>query len=496
MKNKLSQQTLAGLNGFIKENLGLRFTKETYLDLERGLNAAARELGFNGSSELAEIILKGSLTAAQTEILANNLTIGETYFFREKSTFNALENNILPDLLEEKRNSNRTISILSAGCATGEEPYSISILVNRLLPDINEWNIKIAAVDLNQRFIEKAARAEYSQWSFRNTPRWLKPNYFVKLENGTFKLNDNIKKIVKFHRVNLASGDADKLLLNYLPFDLIFCRNVLMYFDSELQDRVVQNFHTWLNDEGWLIVSVTEISQIIFSNFKPVIIDDSVLYQKSKPQPIKPSKEFSEPSFKEYLPGSYEYPEEMKDGFDITEPDTAHTDILTEEHNAIDNAAELFHNGDVDTAAEIISNYLLDNINSSKAYSLLAKIEANRGNLKSALNYCSKAIVHDKLNYSHYLLSSTILQELGEFDEALKSLKQTIFLEPNSILAYVALGNLSYLTGKETEAVKYFMNARELLANYQDDNLIPDTEGMTAGRLREIIQETLEKLNA
>jgi chemotaxis protein methyltransferase CheR len=486
MKNKLSQQTLAGLSGFVKENLGLRFTKETYLDLERGLNAAARELGFNRSGELAEVILTGTLTAAQTEILANNLTIGETYFFRERITFNALEHKILPDLLKEKQDSNRRISILSAGCATGEEPYSISILLNRLLPDINEWNIKIAAVDLNQRFIEKAIRGEYSQWSFRNTPRWLKPNYFVKIENGLFKLNANIKKYVSFHRINLTSDDAGKLLLNYLPFDLIFCRNVLMYLDKELQDKVVKNFDAWLNAESWLIVSVTEISHIIFSNFKPVAINDAVLYQKTNLQPFNLNRDFREPSFEEYLPGSYEYPEEPND----------RNDIQIEELDSIDDAAKLYLNGDIDTAAEIISNYLLDNINSSKAYALFAKIEANRGNLKSALNYCGKAIVHDKLNYSHYLLNSTILQELGEFEEALKSLKQTIFLEPNSILAYVALGNLSYLTGKETESSKYFSNAMELLANYQPNDLIPDSEGMTAGRLHEIVKDTLEKLNA
>src|SRR3989338_3482902 len=186
MINTISKQLLSQLSELITPLMGLYFPETRWSDLERGIISAARELGFADIEAFITWLGSTPLTKNHVEILANHITVGETYFFRDKESFQVIENRILPELLRSRRESEKRLRIWSAGCCTGEEPYSIAILLSRMIPDLRDWNISILATDINARFLEKASRGVYSEWSFRDAPPGIRETFFRKTGQGRF----------------------------------------------------------------------------------------------------------------------------------------------------------------------------------------------------------------------------------------------------------------------------------------------------------------------
>ncbi|MDE2258962.1 MAG: protein-glutamate O-methyltransferase CheR, partial [Betaproteobacteria bacterium] len=226
----LSDALLSQLSDFLESHIGLHFPKERWRDLERGIAAASRESGHLQTETFVDWLLSAPLTRTQIEGLASHLTVGETYFFREKRSLEIFEEQILPELVRARGETERHLRIWSAGCCTGEEPYSIAMLLDRLIPDLKKWNVTILATDINPQFLRKAVLGVYGEWSFRNMPSWLKEQYFKRRENGRFEIQPRIRKMVTFSYLNLAEDAYPSLVNNTNAMDVIFCRNVLMYF--------------------------------------------------------------------------------------------------------------------------------------------------------------------------------------------------------------------------------------------------------------------------
>src|SRR5262245_52198113 len=160
-----SDRLLNRLSEVIAANLGLRFSADRLTDLGRAISAAAPDFGFDSLEPCIEWLLSSPLTADRIEILASHLTIGETYFFRERGGLEIFECEILPELIERRRASGRYLRIWCAGCASGEEPYSIAIIIHKNIPDLKEWKIEIFATDINPFFLAKAKSGIYTRWS-------------------------------------------------------------------------------------------------------------------------------------------------------------------------------------------------------------------------------------------------------------------------------------------------------------------------------------------
>ena len=215
------------------------------------------------------------------EVLASHLTIGETYFFRERRSLEILEERIVPDLLRTRPGSSTQLNMWSAGCATGEEPYSIAIMLSELMAPWKYANIEILATDLNTKSLRKASQGTYTEWSFRGTPQWVRRRYFEPAENGRFAVTPAIKRMVTFAQLNLMDDDYTPLSNGTSGLDVIFCRNVLMYFTPEGMRKVVRQLYRYLATDGWLIVSPTETSQELFAAFATTSFGDVTLYKKS-----------------------------------------------------------------------------------------------------------------------------------------------------------------------------------------------------------------------
>jgi chemotaxis protein methyltransferase CheR len=273
------------LSEFVARRMGLHFPRERRDDLQRGLAGAAQEFGFPDAAACADWLLAAPPSESQLQVLASHLTIGETYFFRDPQTLEALARTVLPELIRLRRGREQRLRIWSAGCCSGEEPYTLAILLHEALPDLSDWQVTITATDINPRFLHKAAAGVYGEWSFRNAPAGLKERYFHRTADGRYAIAPRIRKLVDFSHLNLAQDAYPSLATGTNAMDIIFCRNVLMYFTPPQARTVIGNLHHALVEGGWLAVSPSEASQALCPEFTAVNFPGAIFYRKGDPAP-------------------------------------------------------------------------------------------------------------------------------------------------------------------------------------------------------------------
>jgi len=497
MREKLPDNRMSQLSEFVAARTALHFPRERWGDLESKAGSAAKEFGFADVDAFIGWLISSPMSREQMEILASHLTIAETYFWREPQVFEALGEWMLPELIRSRENGDRRLRIWSAGCATGEEPYSIAIALRRALPALEKWHITILATDINPRILRRAAAGVYRQWSFRNAPRWLIDGYFHGKKDKAFEILPEIRKMVTFAYLNLAEDIYPSPLNNTNAMDIIFCRNVLMYFEPERARQIGAGLYRSLVDGGWLVVASSELNQRTFPSFQPIHFPGAIVYRKEGakagpladgrltqaafPEPIRqtPFVSTAKPSVVVptlAAPTSFENSKKI-----LASP------IRQPERNEDAEVLDLMEEKSAPGVAEKGPK-----AEAPEATALGVRTLANQGRLAGALVLCDQALTADKLRSDLYYLRAMILQELNRFEEAGVSLKRALYLDPNFLLAHFALGNLALRQGKTRGAKKYFANALALLNSCGQDDILPESEGLTAGRFKEIIQVTMQ----
>lgn len=475
MKNTISENRMSQLSEFIASSMGLHFPRERWGDLERNIEPAAREFEFTDTEAFIRWLVTATINTEQMEILTSHLTVNETYFWREPEVFNALIENILPEIINRKTVDEKRLRIWSAGCSTGEEPYSIAIALHRAIPAIKDWNITILATDINPRILKKAAVGVYGEWSFRNAPAWLKENYFCRRPDGKHEINSDIKKMVVFAYLNLAEDIYPTPVNNTNAMDIIFCRNVLMYFVPSRGKQTAHNLYKSLVDGGYFMVSACELSQVQSPQLRAVNFPGAIVYRKDTRgvEPVVPLDNVLT---------------ELK----IVQPEIFASKALQEDDKSEPpedkdkEALCLYAQGEY---AQVVKTL---NETPNISVTLEVRALANEGKLLEALALCEKTIIEEKLNPTLHFLRAAILQELNREDEAITSLKRALYLDQNLILAHFTLGNLMLRQGNIQNTNKYFRNALSLLDLLKQDEILPESDGMTAGRFREIINATMQ----
>jgi chemotaxis protein methyltransferase CheR len=480
------------LSAWIEERLGLHFPRDRWNDLERGVASAADELGFARSADCAEALLSPATTAKQLEVLTTHLAIGETYFFREPQTLDILARQILPDLIARRRGKDQRLRLWSAACCTGEEPYSLAILLHQLLPDLKEWHVTVRATDVNPRFLEKAAEGSYGAWSFRAMPAGYRERYFSPNENGqTWTLHPEIKRLVTFAPLNLVEGAYPSRVNNTDAMDVIFCRNVLIYFSPAQTSKVIGRLHRALADDGWLVVGPSETSQALFADFVTRIFPGVVLYQKSKTDPdaIRWGSVKEHPARVAATSLSSAI---ASSAADTISPKQSSTPIASLRAAA----NSLYAQGRYDEAIDRLLDRAAEVKRHAPSLALLGRCLANIGKLEHALAWCDRWIAAEKLEPAAHYLRATILIERGHLAEARRSLRRAVYLRPEFVLAHFVLGNLARDESKAAEARRHYDNARELLARCAPDEILPESDGISARQLADMIASVTDDSSA
>jgi chemotaxis protein methyltransferase CheR len=491
---QLSPDLLTRVSGLVAERMGLHFGPDRWVDLQRGLTAAATELGLAGPEAYAQRLLSGPLRQSQIDVLAGHLTVSETYFFRDKPSFEVLKT-VLRDLVQARRGHDQSLRIWSAGCSSGEEAYSVAMVVSGLIHDSRNWRITLLATDVNARALRRAAAGIYSDWSFRDCPPALKERYFRQVDGTHYEILPHVKRLVTFAYLNLAADVYPSLFNNTNAMDLILCRNVLMYFVPEQVVKVASQLEHCLVEGGWLLCSPAESLNVHGTRLRAVMFPGAVLYQKATnslatPPPAPPVKHVSaapadlaESTHAASLPAP-----PIQPGPATVRPVTPKK-VYAE-------ALARYQQGCYAEAAALLEHTVGGDADEVRALELLVRVYADQGQLAAALRWSDRAIAADKLSPGGYYLRSTILQEQGALEEAAQCLQRALYLDRNFVLAHFALGSLARRQGRPSQAYRHLRIAAELLSDCPADALVPESDGVTVGRLQEIIAALLARETA
>jgi chemotaxis protein methyltransferase CheR len=431
------------LKHFVIGHTGLSYYADKDEDFATRL---ARRLSARAVSRCASYLrelsdpLSGS---AEMDQLVGELTIGETYFFRQQEHFELMHKAIVPDLLRRNKDT-RAIRIWSAGCATGAEPYSVSVLLQtEFRNELAGWDVSILATDINVDFLAQAREARFADWALRGATEEFRQRCFVR-NGSTWELRPPYRKGVVFRYSNLAN-DAD------LPgaagkFDLILCRNVLIYFSSEQTAKVLDRFHQALAPGGWLLVGYAEPNMEMFKAFETVSAPQSTAYRKLETTAEVPRKEVT------WEPLDWEdrqievYPP-------TTVPEPIHASPPSVEQ---------------------------------------VRTLADAGHWEAATALAERLIAADGLNPAAHFTSALIHEHFGAIQRARQAFQRAIYLDRRFALAHYHLGTSFRSTHEMERADRCFRNALEVLTSLPDNEPLPHGDSITAGELRNLAASHLE----
>lgn len=455
---KFSAESLERARTIVESRLGLDFRGVRAPHLERALGQALRAASVPTADVDVYLDRLASLPDASPELmrLATHLTIGETYFFRDSASFDALEQIVLPERIASHRRAGIwRLRLWSAGCATGEEPYSLAILLDRLLVDADRWDVRILATDVNPAALAGAGRGRYREWSLRATPPWIRSRYFADVGNGLYEIDPRMRTMVTFMPLNLADAAYPPAAQE---IDLLLCRNVLMYFSPEAVRHTVSRLQAAVAEGGWLMTAPAEATADLLRPLTAVNFPGAILFQK-RPPPVGPSPDRSAASLRTH---ALVAPEEEPGG---KPPEGPGREGMIDRPPALAQQAR----------------------QRPECEALLERAQrlADRGRLDDARRACEAALANDALYLDGYLLLATIDQEAGDSEAALAALRRALYLDPDCPLAHFLLGALQLRRGERARGKRSMAVAEELLRAIPADDPVSATADVGTGRLLE-----------
>lgn len=487
MQEDIADEHFEKLQQIFEQYVGTSHLKLRKHELYKSLSMGATKLGFGSTQELIDNLVKSN-GANGIDSLIEYFTVGETYFFRHKQCFDVIKSDILPKLAEFARNEARSeLNIWCAACSSGEEPYSLAMLLDNselLLPG---WRVNIYASDINQEFLKRAAAGIYSEWSFRELPEEYLRKYLKPVGKNRYELESRIRRKVKFFSYNLLGPEYPDIPAKKL--DLILCRNVLIYFNKKQIQGIFNKFQSLLHEDGWLLTSPAEVAADNDRHFIPISCSGVYFYRKSRPEPEplesvhdngrrSPEKSATHQSPKTVQPHvktAQRRPRTKPAPDAMPEPESRNHEVRILPSELLDMAQ--------DRKAKV----------SSGQAAVLARCCADAGQLTLALHWSGIALNGDNLNPEAHYLHAQILRENGDIDAALRELKNALFLNPDFIAGYFAAGMLQLKNGNQKEALRNLRNAEKLLSKMDDSQEIAGSEGVSARNMRETILKIISQ---
>lgn len=500
---------------------GLHYPEKKRNDLELGVQKALESApaGIDDPAKYYNFLQAAHLPEVKEELarFINLLTIGETHFFRDTPQIDALANHVLPELIRKKRAAARAanhgnpgipqLRLWSAGCATGEEAYSLAILLKELIPDIDNWRIHILATDINSNSLQRARQAVYSDWSFRESRALsMRALYFQRQGHKKFQLRDDIRHMVTFARQNLIEDDFPAIRNNTMSMDLILCRNVTIYFSEQTTRQLAAKFYATLVDDGWLVVGHSEPSLLIYRDFQVRSFPGAILYQRTG-QPMALPDDWQQLDKKlQQQNGTAVTPPPLPQPPAILTPvrkpvskplaPPRRTNLLTplpEDSNIYAKARQQLSAGQIDEAIRTLemNQKKLTRDEKAYAYCLLARAYADKGLTQQARRWAEKAVAANNLVSETYFVLSMIAEQDDDLDAAIAALKKVIYLDSQHPLAHFNLAMLSKKQNDQAQMRRSLQNAQRILQSWPAEKEIPDSSGTSAARLQLTIQQLL-----
>lgn len=479
-----------------------------------------RRLVANGIDNFADylrLITGARADRAEFEGLVADLTIGETCFFRDPAQLAVLRNHVLPECLDNNA-CGKILKIWSAGCSTGAEPYSIAILLAEMLgAGADNWQVRIVGTDINLAYLEHARQGLFGDWAVRNVPEGLRHQYFSR--SGRFwRVRDCFRRHVSFVPHNLSQDTFPPVAAGITEFDVVLCRNVMIYFSDETNRRLVDSFEQSIRPGGWLLLGPAEASFYLNERFAPTSIDGAHVHrkqthpeaperattqergepvsghasrqaparrrsarssvragqisQRSEQSPLARARTHAEPLER---PGWLERPEDGLDGQPEAPPPFAANPVA---------AAAAEHPRNAKVCPAVAEPSPLEDIMAL----------ANRGAWSLVAERCRGRLHAAPFDTGAYYYLAIGLQGMGAIAEAEDALRRAIYLDRDLALAHYQLGVHHAQAGDPVGSERFFRNTERILERLDDASIVSFCGQVRALDLRRIVTLQLERL--
>jgi chemotaxis protein methyltransferase CheR len=449
---QLTDTFITTVKDVIREKSGIIIQDDRYFDVQIVLGSRLIKTGLQQDHYIDLLRFDDK----ELVLLASYFTIQETSFYRYRAHFDRLKNEIISRIVNQ--NAEKKLCILSAGCATGEEPYTIAMIISEAIPDMPNWDIRIIGTDINETALQFAKEGLYSPYKFRNIDDHYREKYFSAVKSGKttfFKINDAIKNMVSFRQCNLIREPFE--LADLSNVDVIFCENVIIYFNFESIDRLINNLFMILKSGGFLFLGYSETLNMIKHSFQLSWWNDSYAYVKPFPD-LESRRETAIPEF-QWRPTAENNstPFALIDFFNL--PFDQKLAMIGRRWNDgdVDFCKQAFHSIE-NTPQPLDERY----------YLLKGEFLFCCTNYMDAANEARKAIRLDPYSIDTHLLLAFIYLRLGMLDSADFEIKTVQYIEHRCAIAKYLQAVLCDKIGKKEETAGHLALAKTNLDGNTD----------------------------
>jgi chemotaxis protein methyltransferase CheR len=460
---------------------GLHYERRNQKLLERGLLNRMTSLRITSYLDYFDYLIEHHDNRQELQKLLQQLTIGETYFFRYNAHYLTLKRLLNGELAADPK---KRVRIWSAGCSTGEEPYSIAMTIMEIFPDWRERDIRVIATDINNRSLRRAREGVYSQWAMRVIDHHYVDRYFRVVDNR-FHIRDEVKQLVDFSHLNLQTANFPVPGGEISNIDVIFCRNVMMYFSLSTIKEIVGKFASSLTANGHFFLGHAETLSHVSSQFERHTSDGGFYYRKRNQQQQasvqREKRVVRERPQLRAVPRQPEPPKPKVEPVVVVSSPPKGTEELFHE------AMELFDTENFTAAAKHVEEVLKKEPEHCGAMVLSGFMLANSGNIDEALAICQKVLAINDLLPEAYYLQGLVHDIADQCAEALAEYRKAVLLNMEFLMAHHNLWRLYMRLGKEQQGLRELRTCLKILERTDQEMVVPFSGGLT----REVFLEQL-----
>ncbi len=442
---------------------------------EEGIARAMARAGY-AELDFRPYLERLAADAAALDDLLTELTIGETYFFRTPEHFTFVRHEVLPKL-RQRRGPGHVVRAWSAGCASGEEPYSLAVLLRE-----EGWgeHMQVLGTDVSRAALARAAEAHYGTWSLRG-PEAERMRPFLQPEGRRFALAPEVRASVRFAYLNLALDTWPSPLLGIWELDVIFCRNVLIYFNRPTIEAVAQRLFASLAEGGYLLMGPSDPPLSGLAPLETLVTDWGLAYRRpdAGAAPSVTNRVTPAPTPPLVAPPS------------VPPPPPPEAPPPAAEPVPLEDARRALARGDWREAARLAGALASDARAATVAVRALANLDP-----ETAARACAEATARHPLDVELRYLEALLLLGLGRLAASERAARQALYLEPSLAVAHLTLGNVLRRVGDTAGALRAFRTAETLCAALPPEAPVPLADGERAGRLAAVARGEWERLRA
>lgn len=466
---------------------GLHFERRNVKLLERGIASRMVALHLATPRDYHDFLVKHQENRRELQKFLQFLTIGETYFFRYRVHYEALRRLLTGELAPAP---GRRLRIWSAGCSTGEEPYSIAMTIMETVPHWRDSDIKVLATDINNRSLRQAREGVYRPWSLRVTDRHMQERYFERV-GDSYLLRDEARRLVEFGHLNLQSAEYPSPTGEFRDVDVIFCRNVLIYFSLATARRVVERLAETLRPGGYLFLGHAEAISQLSGRFERVSEDGGFYYRKKATDAPHVPAERVKPAVRRPVRS---VPPAPPSRVRTAPPSPLPAKSERSVAELFREAGVFFEAEDFGGAERCIDEILRREPDHVGALAARGFILANRGEFPAALDICDRVQALDDLCADTYFLRGLIYDMTDQMTEAVTEYRKALLLRMEFVMPHYYLARLYFRIGCPREGARELRNCLKILTKAPEEQVVPYSGGMSREVLLERIRGELVRV--